>query len=93
MAALPASTSESVFTVINPVAEYDSKGTRLTCVTLADGEVEGVAGAVKRKREEDDETSKDDEANLDEEEEWVPHMEEEIEDEEEDEEEEEGESD
>jgi len=43
---------------IAPVAEYDSKGTRLTCVTLGDGEVlGGVDGQVngKRKREDDEE--------------------------------------
>ena len=40
---------------IAPVAEYDSKGTRLTCVTVGDGEV--LAGQVngKRKREDDEE--------------------------------------
>lgn len=40
---------------IKPVAEYDSKGTRLTCVALADGEMEGAGGPVngKRKRAED----------------------------------------
>ena len=43
---------------IAPVAEYDSKGTRLTCVTVGDGEVlAGVDGRVngKRKREDDEE--------------------------------------
>lgn len=42
---------------IAPVAEYDSKGTRLTCVTVGDGEVLGVDGQVngKRKREDDEE--------------------------------------
>lgn len=43
---------------IAPVAEYDSKGTRLTCVTVGDGEVlAGVDGQVngKRKREDDEE--------------------------------------
>ena len=42
---------------IAPVAEYDSKGTRLTCVTVGDGEVlagvDGLNG--KRKREDDEE--------------------------------------
>ncbi|KAI0057215.1 WD40 repeat-like protein [Artomyces pyxidatus] len=42
---------------IQPVAAYDSKGTRLTCVTLADGDVAidpSVAGE-KRKREDEGE--------------------------------------
>ncbi len=37
----PPSLSEKVDTVeISPVVEYDSKGSRLTCVTLADDDVE-----------------------------------------------------
>ncbi|KAA1475491.1 WD40 repeat-like protein [Dentipellis sp. KUC8613] len=44
---------------IEPDAKYDSQGTRLTCVTLADGDVGTEASAGKRKRggedEEDDE--------------------------------------
>jgi protein MAK11 len=50
---------------IAPVAEYDSKGTRLTCVTLGDGEVlGGVDGQVngKRKREDDEEAEGGDES-------------------------------
>ncbi|KAJ7249567.1 WD40-repeat-containing domain protein [Mycena haematopus] len=59
LAALPAQPGSTVLE-ISPVAEYDSKGTRLTCVTLADGDVEdGAAVNGKRKRtadeEEDDE--------------------------------------
>ncbi|KAJ7027937.1 WD40-repeat-containing domain protein [Mycena alexandri] len=51
LAALPA-TAPAPATVleIRPVAEYDSKGTRLTCVTVADGEVEGGGMGGKRKR-------------------------------------------
>jgi len=50
---------------IAPVAEYDSKGTRLTCVTVGDGEVlGGVDGQVnrKRKREDDEEAEGGDES-------------------------------
>ncbi|PFH50307.1 hypothetical protein AMATHDRAFT_145511 [Amanita thiersii Skay4041] len=45
---------------IEPVAEYDTKGTRLTCLTVADGDPEGdgegggVAGKRKRDVEDDD---------------------------------------
>ncbi|KAF8722670.1 hypothetical protein AX14_009685 [Amanita brunnescens Koide BX004] len=41
---------------IGPEAEYDTKGTRLTCIALADGDDEGEATVGKRKRaeEEDD---------------------------------------
>ncbi|KAI9062766.1 WD40 repeat-like protein [Trametes sanguinea] len=67
LAALPAS-SESK-TELHPVAEYDTKGTRLTCVTLADGELDAQSAANgKRKREEDAE----DEDSGDEEPEWTP---------------------
>jgi protein MAK11 len=40
---------------IEPLSTYDSKGTRLTCVTLADGDMD-IDGAVngKRKRENDE---------------------------------------
>ncbi len=46
-------------TKIEPVVTYDSKGTRLTCVTLADGSVDvtPIAGDSKRKRNEDDSES------------------------------------
>ena len=46
-------------TKIEPVVTYDSKGTRLTCVTLADGSVDvtPIAGDAKRKRDEDDSDS------------------------------------
>ena len=40
---------------LNPVAVYDTKGTRLTCLALADGEASSSAPAHgKRKRNEDD---------------------------------------
>ena len=43
---------------IEPLTTYDSKGTRLTCVTLADGDVD-INGTVngKRKRENDEDGS------------------------------------
>ena len=45
---------------IEPLTTYDSKGTRLTCVTLADGDM-GIDGTVngKRKRENDEDESGD----------------------------------
>lgn len=57
LASLPASPADKTVLEILPVAEYDSKGTRLTCVTLADGDVEGSGAAVngKRKRAEEGE--------------------------------------
>jgi protein MAK11 len=43
---------------IEPVAVYDTKGTRLTCVTIADGDVQSKQDAgVKRKRAHEDEDS------------------------------------
>lgn len=35
---------------LNPIAEYDTKGSRLTCMTLADGEVVSSSVNGKRKR-------------------------------------------
>ncbi|KAG2345913.1 WD40 repeat-like protein [Suillus weaverae] len=42
---------------ISPVAEYDTKGTRLTCVTIADGEALERVKGVNRKRKRGDEDS------------------------------------
>ncbi|KAF7371044.1 Glycosyltransferase family 39 protein [Mycena sanguinolenta] len=56
LAALPVQPGTTVLE-ISPVAEYDSKGTRLTCVTLADGDIEesaAVNGKRKRSADEDD---------------------------------------
>ncbi|KAF7345369.1 Glycosyltransferase family 39 protein [Mycena venus] len=61
LAALPAQAGSTVLE-FSPVAEYDSKGTRLTCVTLADGDVEEGPGAAvngKRKRPADEEDEED----------------------------------
>ncbi|KAH8104103.1 WD40 repeat-like protein [Cristinia sonorae] len=48
-------------TQLEPLLDYDTKGSRLTCVTLADGEADDSAVANgKRKRAEDDEEPEDD---------------------------------
>ncbi|KAI0367580.1 WD40 repeat-like protein [Pilatotrama ljubarskyi] len=69
LAALPTSSEEKA--QLEPVAEYDTKGTRLTCVALADGDLDAksvVSG--KRKREDGDED--EEEAESDQEAEWDP---------------------
>ncbi|KAJ7708883.1 WD40-repeat-containing domain protein [Mycena rosella] len=54
-----------------PVAVYDSKGTRLTCVTLADGDDGGAAALAVGKRKRGDEGGEDDgDEDEDEDEEW-----------------------
>jgi protein MAK11 len=60
LASLPESPSTSK-TEITPKAEYDTKGTRLTCVTVAEGDVVTRSDSVKRKRTETDEVADDDE--------------------------------
>lgn len=47
LASLPEKASKEILQ-IHPKAEYDTKGTRLTCVTIAEGEV--VAGSTNGKR-------------------------------------------
>ncbi|PPQ98044.1 hypothetical protein CVT26_003039 [Gymnopilus dilepis] len=50
---------------IEPLARYDSKGTRLTCITVADGDIPGGKGknaAEKRKREDGEDIGEDDES-------------------------------
>jgi protein MAK11 len=54
---------------ISPVAEYDTKGTRLTCVTIADGEALEHASSVNGKRKRGDEDSEQE----DEDEGWGAH--------------------
>lgn len=66
LAALPliASDSVPVVTTITSIAEYDTKGSRLTCCTLADGEArpcEKASGKRKRDDEEDNEGNNDSE--------------------------------
>lgn len=69
---------------IEPVAVYDTKGSRLTCVTLGDGDIEihegGEESVVgnKRRREGDE----DSEVEEDDDEAWPSEQEEEVEDEE-----------
>ncbi|KAJ7483167.1 WD40-repeat-containing domain protein [Mycena latifolia] len=78
LAALPSPADEGgAVREIAPVAAYDSKGTRLTCVTLADGDEGAAEGAVggKRKRGEEGEDGDEDDRDGDEdgeeaEEEW-----------------------
>lgn len=78
---------------IHPVAEYDSKGTRLTCVTLAEADVEDGVAPIngKRKRSEDGASDEDAGGSEDEGEDadnaWEDEEEEENEDEDEGEEE------
>ena len=64
LALIPEDTRENKGPVqIDPVAEYDTKGTRLTCIAVAEGddedegeggEVQAKAAVGKRKREEED---------------------------------------
>jgi protein MAK11 len=62
LASLPANlVAGSEALQISPVAEYDTKGTRLTCVTIAEGETPGHDSRVsgKRKREDEDSDKED----------------------------------
>ncbi|KAH9951092.1 WD40-repeat-containing domain protein [Amylocystis lapponica] len=52
LASLPTSSKEK--TQIQPVAEYDTKGSRLTCLVLADGDAQRI-GAMNGKRKRADE--------------------------------------
>jgi protein MAK11 len=67
---------------IEPLTTYDSKGTRLTCVTLADGDmdIDGIVNG-KRKRESDEDGNgngdKDDHEHESDQEELVSGLEEE----------------
>ena len=51
----PSTDTPQTSKLIEPLTTYDSKGTRLTCVTLADGDID-IDGTVngKRKREDDE---------------------------------------
>ncbi len=49
------------FQELQPVAIYDSKGTRLTCVTVADGDVMENATIGKRKRKDGEESDEEEE--------------------------------
>lgn len=61
MAAVPEHTGTTKPVELNPIAEYDSKGTRLTCVALADGEAVEPPVNGKRKRGEEDVSASGDE--------------------------------
>ena len=60
LAALPASAEEK--TQLEPVAEYDTKGTRLTCLAVGDGDVAAPLANGKRKREADEDDEGDEDA-------------------------------
>lgn len=67
LASIPKVTTEpSEAEKIEPVVTYDSKGTRLTCVTLADGNVETTPAAGDGKRKRDDDSEDEDEESPDE---------------------------
>lgn len=94
VASVPGGSQSTEVARIDPIASYDTKGTRLTCVTLADNFSDKIAAAGdgKRKREEDE----DEESEESEHDEpstfgagWEDGEEDEAEDEDEDEEEEE----
>ncbi|KAJ3836941.1 WD40-repeat-containing domain protein [Lentinula raphanica] len=95
LADLPSSSSQkSTIHELQPVATYDTKGTRLTCVTLGEGESENQGSTGKRSRDqEEDEDQVSEEGSTVEvhEEDWggvEEQSEEEAEEEEEEEEEE-----
>jgi len=60
LASLPEPSSSPSKIEITPKAEYDTKGTRLTCVTVAEGEIPPKSETGKRKRTETDEVANDD---------------------------------
>lgn len=61
MATVPENASATKIVELNPIVEYDTKGTRLTCVALADGEAVGPPVNGKRKRGEDGPSASEDE--------------------------------
>lgn len=83
LASLSESTQEEV-TEITPVVEYDSKGTRLTCLTLADGgnaEDNGKTQPTEHQDNEEEEEEDDEYPEDEEEEEKENNPEEEVEEE------------
>jgi len=68
LAALPADAKENL--QLHPVAEYDTKGTRLTCLTVAEGRSAGQSSVVNGKRKKRDENTDNEE-----EAEWEPQFE------------------
>ena len=65
LAALPAEIEEKL--QLHPVAEYDTKGTRLTCLTVAESRSAAVVNGKRKEREKD--TDDEEEA------EWEPQFE------------------
>ena len=68
LAALPTETSEKL--QLHPVAEYDTKGTRLTCLTVAEGRSAAGSMVVNGKRKE-----REEDVDNEEEAEWDPQFE------------------
>jgi protein MAK11 len=68
LATLPAETKEKM--QLHPVAEYDTRGTRLTCLTVAEGRSAGGSTVVNVKRKEREEVMVNEE-----EAEWEPQFE------------------
>lgn len=62
LAAVPSEVQAEV-TQLSPLTEYDTKGSRLTCMALADGDVETAAASGKRKRPTDEDRVKEDETD------------------------------
>ena len=90
LAAVPIQTLAELPELI-PIAEYDTKGSRLTCMALGDGEVVSLPSSNKRRHEdieddlEDDMVSDDDSSNdAEEDEKEIEEEAEEEEDEDED---------
>ncbi|KAI0642016.1 WD40 repeat-like protein [Trametes meyenii] len=76
LAALPISSTEKLG--LEPVTHYDTKGTRLTCVAFADGEVDAKSTAYGKRKRDGDEGGEGSEA--DSENEWTPHAQHGVED-------------
>lgn len=68
LAALPADAKEKL--QLHPVAEYDTKGTRLTCLTVAEGRPAARSSVVNGKRKE-----REEDMDNEEEAEWEPRFE------------------
>ncbi|KAK0501664.1 WD40-repeat-containing domain protein [Armillaria luteobubalina] len=62
-------TSEKV-QEIEPVAVYDSKGTRLTCIAVADGEPAATDAVTKKRKREEDVAGEGEDQSEDEDDEW-----------------------
>ncbi|KAH9851888.1 WD40 repeat-like protein [Lenzites betulinus] len=68
LAVLPVSAQEKA--QLEPIAEYDTKGTRLTCLTLADGDTDANPSVNGKRKREDDEDG--DEEGPEHDAEWEP---------------------